>query len=316
MFIMKLLWTILLTLILFSFTGTGVKESHTLNIDNLHCKIQTIDGRISGKYISYHPNGKKKAEGHILNNYRAGVWQIWDANGKKLTSRTYITPFKIKQVIGKKGANLSEGSVYELTRNGDGCYDYFPINESMVVMSTRLWRQLNPELNPLLFRSNSLLKIILEAIKNGDISTYADESLLKAISPSDIDTTNLRVTAYRLYEDYVYDRVRNISEFRIISIAPIFENIKTKESGELFWLYFPFLRKHLATHKIEGTKMPKGIENMDDIFFLRYFSGDIYKEANLHDVEMDYEPNYTKRRQRSLLVDAKLIEAEHDLWIK
>ena len=45
--------------------------------------------------------------------------------------------------------------------------------------------------------------------------------------------------AWKIKEDIIYDIDRNVSETRIIGMAPVGMNKTTKDTTELYWIYFP-----------------------------------------------------------------------------
>ena len=58
----------------------------TMTDRGVFCVKQKADDSLPvahGPYVSYHPNGQKKAVGQHVNGAQAGVWAFFDANGVK-----------------------------------------------------------------------------------------------------------------------------------------------------------------------------------------------------------------------------------------
>ncbi|MBL4862477.1 MAG: hypothetical protein JKY09_05605 [Crocinitomicaceae bacterium] len=59
------------------------------------------------------------------------------------------------------------------------------------------------------------------------------------------------------------------------------------------------------------------VKSLDDLFFFRCFSGQIYKAGNVYDRKIsDYMTGDKELDKESLRIDIDLIEDEHDLWIQ
>jgi hypothetical protein len=108
-----------------------VFSQHKLFYDDttkVWCIYNTIDGRITGDFISYHPNGKLKSKGNLINGYRDGLWIVWDSTGRKRMERYYRNPFEFDRItppIPQNGAIplLAENS-YILKYNSDSIIEY------------------------------------------------------------------------------------------------------------------------------------------------------------------------------------------------
>jgi gliding motility associated protien GldN len=287
---------------------------HVYADSTLSCEYYTSQGRIDGKYVSYYKNGNKKAEGNLRNNYRYGKWTLWDKSGNKSVERDYQDPFSYKQVYPVKS---DIDTSYDLKYNTNGYIDYFLLQEKMVVLSKRVWRYIPVENNTLIFENNILQNIISANVVNGNLTAYSseDDDFLKPLNPEEIKTTGLNIIGYKIKEDWFFDNVRMVSESRIIGICPVaFDTVKRCKIN-LYWIYFPAVRKYFAGAVLEGNDLPEGITNCDDLFFFRNFSSYIYKESNVYDREIsDYKfgEDIYKEAEK---IEISIIEMEHDLWM-
>src|SRR5207249_5421231 len=128
----------------------------------------------------------------------------------------------------------------------------------------------------------SLMEVLWSAVKEGTLNAYDNDEFLAPKTVAEIeksggagiDTTtytepdppyNIRdtvikrefapekVIAYRLKEDWFFEKQRSVMEVRIIGMAPIVyatdDKGNIREGGEtkpLFWIYFPEARRLLA----------------------------------------------------------------------
>ncbi len=299
--------------LLFSYSANAQKQEHVFTDNGLTCVYHTTQGIIDGKYTSYYKSGKKKAEGNFKNNYRSGKWTLWDSTGKICTERDYKNPFSFEKIFPEK---QSEITLYNLKYNKDGYIEYFPLKEKMIVMSKRVWRYIPVEKNSLLFENGMLQKIISTNLSKGSITAYStkDDEFLIPLKPNEINTNGINIIGYKIKEDWFFDNERLVSESRIIGLCPVSVDTLTHDTVDLYWLYFPEIRKCLAHEKLNGKDLPTEIKNVDDLFFFRCFASAIYKEGNFRDRKIS---DYKKRdeiNKEAERIEIDIIEMEHDIW--
>ncbi|MCX6290240.1 MAG: gliding motility protein GldN [Bacteroidetes bacterium] len=238
---------------------------------------------------------------------------------------------------------------------------YSYLREADVMWSKRIWRviDLNEKMNlPLkypigkILDRKSLIDLMLDAIKEGSLTAYSttDDEFTLPVTMKEIaakggarsDTTKMnrpdppyeeydtviakefapeKVIAYRLKEEWFFDKQRSVMDVRIIGIAPMIYDID--ESGNLrpgnvkkplFWVYYPEARKLFENSEVFNRENDGSRRSFDDIFQKRLFSSFIYKESNVYDRRIeDY------RQGLSALLEAERIKNditnfEHDMW--
>ncbi len=285
---------------------------------NVKCFYETTQNRLNGSYISYYPNGQKKAEGNFENNCRSGKWTAWDSTGRLRAQRVYENPFVVKRIVPKipkeKPIELLNISPYSLIYNSDGYIQYSFLSERMVVWSKRLWRVIEPKDNPILFENNYFFNVLSKNIANKKLTKYkANDDVFSQEDSNMVRDTSIKIIGYKIKEDFFFDNDRLVSETRIIGICPV--EARKNDTLDLYWVYFPELRKCTALEKIQQNNIPKNIKTLDDLFFFRYFYGRIYKATNVYDrLISDYKQgeDILKESER---IDIGLIEQEHDIWI-
>ena len=155
------------------------------------------------------------------------------------------------------------------------------------------------------------------------------------------------IFAYNVKEDWYFDKELSVFEKRIICIAPVarytysdlatttergdllvynklgkayrfdtgFEEYTEQwEEREMFWLYFPELRNVIVNYFVYNDKNDSDRMSYDELFLLRYYSGQIYKSSNRYDQEVqDYRHGVDALYEAEKFKD-KMRNWEHDVW--
>jgi gliding motility associated protien GldN len=282
--------------LLFSQTKKQVYEDKQVKAE-YHLK----SGLIDGKYISHYPSGKKKAEGYYKDNLRVGKWDVWDSTGKLHVDHTFKSDSLIK--------------------NKDGYVNYTYLKEADVTISKRIWRNVYKENNPLLFETVSLFDTLYSYIQKDSLIIFKDEEFTIPKGKEDIknafSSDKYEIIAYKLKEDWFFDKKVNATEIRILGIYPVLrpKNSENEENMGLEWIYFPQVRKIFASQKI-FDKHYTSITNFDELFWYRHFVSQIYKEMNVYDRPIS---SYAKTPEEVALeaerVEIDMIEMEHNVWL-
>lgn len=317
---MKQTLLIIFPFIFLSFVARD-KMKRSYESSDFKCSYETTDGRLDGNYVSYYNNGQKKSEGKFANNYRIGKWTVWDSTGRIRMQRDYSDAFTFKRIIPKvakdKVIKLLNVPQYSLKYNKDGFLEYFYLRERAVLYIHRNWRFVEPNENRLLFEKDKLFSILNKNIFNKNITPYkvTNEDFLEELLVTDIDTASIEIIGFKIKEDYFFDNERLVSETRIMGICPVgFSKLK-QDTVDLYWVYFPYIRKYLAQEKIQQSGLPAKIKTFDDLFFYRYFYGQIYKESNIYDKPISAYKSGKEIEQEAEKIELDLIEREHDIWL-
>lgn len=321
-FKLKLQLTICLIFAIFIFNPANFLQAQNIpkqfKNNELNCYYSMKDGMLNGSYQSFYANGIKKSQGKFENNNRVEKWTVWDSLGNKICERQYKNAFEFKQIFPVNMLNfnvLNDRDSNELIKD-------FIVKEPMVYFYSKIWRIISKENNTMLFENERLSKLLINSILNQKISVYdiENEEFTKVLTLQQIsekfDFNKLKINAFKIKEVCFMDTIRKISELRILGICPIayFKNDTTKSFG-LFWLYFPDIRKVLASEKIRSKQEYPELLNMDDIFVFRHFSSKIIKEDNTYGKEIkDYKTGKDIEIEAER-INLKLIEYEHDFWM-
>lgn len=197
----------------------------------------------------------------------------------------------------------------------------------------------------------SLWRVIVDGLRNGYITAYDlgptfDDEFQYPISPQGIDsvltvtrtlyrpklendeveqvevTTEIdpsEIVAYKLKEDWIFDKQRSERYVRIIGIAPM-KVWKSEETGEvkgvkeLFWLYFPECRYSFVAYDVFRRANDAQRISYDDLFQKRLFSSYIVKEENVYDRTVEDYAKGLDAVLESERIKNEMFLVEHDLW--
>jgi hypothetical protein len=312
---MKLASTFLVFILILSLSAHNKKLTFKLNKEN---------NLLNGSYISWHANRQLKSKGEFKDNQRIGQWQVYDSLGIMRMERNYENSFIFTQLpnvnLNNKVETQTPSEIYSLKKNEEGFFIYPLVKEEEVVFSRRIWRRIKAEpINSVLFDGNRIAQILTEAMINRQISAYGPEfhefsSVLNDSLLQDLSShSNLQITSMLVLEEWFYSTKRQMSEVRILGLCPV--TVVDGKDNNLFWLYYPEIRSILAKEKINDRDNPL-INNLDDIFFFRKFSSEIYDTEESHLCYNKERPPLYILPEESDKAEASLIELEHDIWLK
>jgi len=248
------------------------------------------------------------------------------------------------------------------TRPVDGFYKIpmltgakpFPLpyeNKYDIAFYKRIWRtiDLTDSVNKIFAApGETLMSIIMDALKAGKIVAYADEGfkslisynkVLRALSDSvivpDLDTLTGdqigshsvfvpfnpdSVTKLEIKEDMYLDKVRGRVITQIISLSPI-KRVKSSAGDVIgeqhpFYLYYPQCRVVFAGKDVFDTQRDIYNVSYDDLFLSRNFKTLIVKESNPADLRIkDKYPNdEDKQKQEAERIEQEIRDYKKGLW--
>lgn len=289
----------------------------TFENENITCIYQTKENRLDGLYTSYYKNGIKKSEGYFDNGYRKGVWSVWDDKGKLIIKRNYTDLFTFVLLYPKmpndKSIQLLNIPRYKIQYNNQGFIEYYNVKESDVTWHRRIWRFISSENNLLLFENNKLFNLLNQLIQDSSIEAYSDDEFFKT-TLVDLDTNNKEVLGFKIKEDVFFDKDRLVSEIRIVGVCPVVLDKSKNDTIDYYWMYFPYLRPFLAKELVKNEGLPNTIKSLDDLFFYRYFFGNIYKKSNVYDRNLVDNKRDISRYLEN--VEIEIIERENNEWLR
>jgi hypothetical protein len=303
-------------------------EHNTVTTERFKANFNRKNGMFDGTYVSYYPGGIKKAQGQFLDNQRSGTWSVWDSTGRLVVKRVYKNDYEFKQILP---ASASPGAVQPSTvliRSNAGFYSYSDFKQNDVIYSKRTWRIAENDEESSFFGNDKFYHALIDSVAKGKIAVFdpsSDELTIKL--PAErmkklADTAGKEIIGFKIKEDWFFDKQRKTAERRIVCICPVVCKKDTARmndddySFDMGWIYFPAVRNTLGAIGVERSNYPATIETLDDVFFFRYFPGEIYRETNIKNLEL--KDLYTRGAlaDAQLRIEIELIETEHDLWMK
>jgi gliding motility associated protien GldN len=132
------------------------------------------------------------------------------------------------------------------------------------------------------------------------------------------EVTSRDVVAYKIKEDWIFDKQRSERYVRIIGIAPIVlrysESGEVKGQKELFWLYYPECRYIFNNYDVFNTHNGSQEMTFDQLFQMRMFQGYIVKEDNVYNRGVSPTWKGVDALMESERIKNDLFTLEHDLW--
>ena len=223
------------------------------------------------------------------------------------------------------------------------------VRDEDVFYAKRVWREidLRDTVNSVLKAPKSrLIDVILNAVKNGELTAYAPiDSLLNeddafnnpmqadsasrvalgTVEVSDNKTGTVTTVVndfnpesflkYRVKEDWIFDSKRSIFEPRIVGIAPLKLNPTTNQWQPVFWIYYPEAREVLSRKRLVNSRNDASTLSFDDFFIRRLFTSYIVKESNPGDNKLkDIIADPRERLYESNRIQNALLDYEQGLW--
>ena len=198
----------------------------------------------------------------------------------------------------------------------------------------------------------NLIDLLMDAVEEGSLTAYSymDDEFTLPLTVKDIesrggsrtDTVQMqrpdppydtydtviardfsrdKVIAFRVKEDWFFDKQRSVMDVRIIGIAPLMYAVD--EAGNvregnlkmpLFWIYYLEARKLLANAEVFNRENDAERRSFDDIFQKRFFGSYIYKESNVFDRRIEDYRQGINALLESEKIKESITNFEHDMW--
>ncbi|MGI8893334.1 MAG: gliding motility protein GldN [Bacteroidia bacterium] len=198
----------------------------------------------------------------------------------------------------------------------------------------------------------NLIDLLMHSVNEGSLTAYStldDEFTLpmtseeiEKIGNSGVDTTWVtepdppyetkmvvverefsydKIIAFRIKEEWFFDKERSVMDVRIIGIAPMmysedeFGNVREGAiKVPIFWIYYPEARKILANNEVFNRHNDAERLSFDDVFQKRLFSSYIFKESNVFDRRIESYKQGINALLEAERIKNEIFEMEHDLW--
>ncbi|MEO5572138.1 MAG: gliding motility protein GldN [Bacteroidia bacterium] len=234
------------------------------------------------------------------------------------------------------------------------------LREADVMWSKKVWRVMDLQekinlpfafpLSKQMHDRKSLIDVIMDAVEEGSVTPFKDDEFIIPVTKEElakvggagIDSTSVtepdppylvhdtvivrtfsrdKVVAYRLKEEWFFDKQRSVMDVRIIGLAPLFYEVDEKGNKRegakkvpVLWVYFPEIRGILANAECFNPHNDAERRTYDDIFQKRMFSSYIIKESNVYDRRIEEYRLGMDALVESDKIKTDITNMEHDMW--
>lgn len=257
-----------------------------------------------------------------------------------------VTVLSVTTTFSQNNKIQQQGFGYYGSRYlGGNVIDYKFVQESDVLFSKRIWRELDTRdtANWTMLAPRSMLAdIMVTSLLNGELTAYEvpdnkeidfftkplkSPEILKRLADStfvpqfDRDGNQIggsmmnqdfepgAIKKFMIMEDWIFNQLTGTFEVRIWGIAPMVElkvEGTTIEDYVPFWVYFPEFRYIMATRKVALFENDATNLSYDDWFTRRMFDGKVYKVSNPLDLPLSSFFEGEALKQEQKRIDAEL----------
>ena len=130
---------------------------------------------------------------------------------------------------------------------------------------------------------------------------------------------SIDISAYRVKGMWYFDKRQGELRYRLLGIMPIGKNIKDddgKNDTDLFWVWYPSIRKVLHNELVFNDKNNATRISFDQLLVSRRFSSYIYKEDNIYGdrAVKDYKKPGLESILESERIKKEILDFEQDMW--
>ncbi|MEL7222510.1 MAG: hypothetical protein AAGJ93_14405 [Bacteroidota bacterium] len=277
----------------------------------------------SGQLSEYYENGQLKAQGEINNGWRMGSWKIWDANGSLIHQRTYAHPgsYVIDYPAPPRKGPAQLFNIQRELKRENSLIRYTNVKEYEVYWEKRLWLDLMPVDNPLLFEDDRLFQHLERALErekpprayDGETDNFKYELSLEETQRI-LAREKDNIVGIRLKTIWFFSKITQCMDRRIIGLALLRETSRGRLEP-ILWFYYPEIRPLLAEIPVNTSDDIFPVQQLEDHFHFWAFNGQIVKESNVRDLYFDEyltSEEELKNIHRDVLLN--IYQFEHNVW--
>ena len=165
----------------------------------------------------------------------------------------------------------------------------FPVNDETYAKNRKsLWRILkeniiNKRITELYFDRNDNFKDKMSFNDVMEVVSFTE--LINGVQTPSEELKSIDITAYRIKGMWYFDKRQGEMKYRLLGLMPVGKNLKDddgKNNTDLFWIWYPSIRKILHEEKVFNDKNNASSISFDQLLVSRRFSSFIYKEDNVY----------------------------------
>ena len=199
----------------------------------------------------------------------------------------------------------------------------FPVNDETYEKNRKsLWRILkeniiNKRITELYFDRNDNFK---DKMSYNDVMEVVSlTELINGVPTPPEELKSIDITAYRIKGMWYFDKRQGEMKYRLLGLMPVGKNLKDddgKNNTDLFWIWYPSLRKILHKEMVFNEKNNANRISFDQLLISRRFSSYIYKEDNLYGDRpiSSYKDKGLQSILESERIKKEILDFEQDMW--
>ena len=199
----------------------------------------------------------------------------------------------------------------------------FPVNDETYEKNRKsLWRILkeniiNKRITELYFDRNDNFKDKMSFADVMEVVSFTE--LINGVQTPAEELKSIDITAYRIKGMWYFDKRQGEMKYRLLGLMPVGKNLKDddgKNNTDLFWIWYPSVRKILHEEKVFNDKNNASSISFDQLLVSRRFSSFIYKEDNVYGDRSikDYKTPGLESILESQRIKKEILDFEQDMW--
>ena len=199
----------------------------------------------------------------------------------------------------------------------------FPVNDETYEKNRKsLWRILkeniiNKRITELYFDRHDNFKDKMSFADVMEVVSFTE--LINGVQTPAEELKSIDITAYRIKGMWYFDKRQGEMKYRLLGLMPVGKNLKDddgKNNTDLFWIWYPSVRKILHEEKVFNDKNNASSISFDQLLVSRRFSSFIYKEDNVYGDRSikDYKVPGLESILESQRIKKEILDFEQDMW--
>ncbi|MDB4049752.1 gliding motility protein GldN [Flavobacteriaceae bacterium] len=199
----------------------------------------------------------------------------------------------------------------------------FPVNDETYAENRKsLWRILkeniiNKRITELYFDRNDNFKDKMSFKDVMEVISFSE--LINGVQTPAEELKSIDITAYRIKGIWYFDKRQGEMKYRLLGLMPVGKNLKDddgKNNTDLFWIWYPSIRKILHEEKVFNEKNNARSISFDQLLISRRFSSFIYKEDNVYGDRSikEYKIPGLESILESERIKNEILNFEQDMW--
>jgi len=199
----------------------------------------------------------------------------------------------------------------------------FPVNDETYAKNRKsLWRILkeniiNKRITELYFDRNDNFKDKMSFNDVMEVVSFTE--LINGVQTPAEELKSIDITGYRIKGMWYFDKRQGEMKYRLLGLMPVGKNLKDddgKNNTDLFWIWYPSVRKILHEEKVFNDKNNASSISFDQLLVSRRFSSFIYKEDNVYGDRSikDYKIPGLESILESQRIKKEILDFEQDMW--